>query len=203
MLLVAVGGGTGAPSYAVGSNAVPPALMLLVDAPVDTDELRVAMDTARRAGGVARVLLFHPADIESEITRHSLGFRLWPQEGASPGERFANAFRQAVDLGYDGAVVLLGAAGHRVDPSLITNAAAMLAEHNGVVLPADDDGSMALLALQQPEPALLAPERRGAGVDGDAVPSYDDVVRRAAQLRVRLVELSPASASSSAIQPGR
>lgn len=194
MLLVAVGGGTGAPSYAVGSNAVPPALMLLVDAPVDTDELRIAMDTARRAGGVARVLLFHPAEIETDLTRHSLGFRLWPQEGASPGERFANAFRQAADLGYDGAVVLHGAAGHRVDPSLVTNAAAMLAEHNGVVLADDGDGSVALLALQQPEPALLA---------GDAVPSYDDVVRRAAQLRVRLVELSPASASSSASQPGR
>jgi glycosyltransferase A (GT-A) superfamily protein (DUF2064 family) len=167
--------------------------MLLVDAPVDTDELRVAMDTARRAGGVARVLLFHPADIEADHTRHSLGFRLWPQEGASPGERFANAFRQAVELGYDGAVVLRGAAGHRVDPSLITNAAAMLAEHNAVAMPGDDDGSIALLALQQPEPALLA---------GDTVPSYDDVVRRAGQLRVRLVELSPASASSSASQPG-
>jgi hypothetical protein len=174
---------------------VPPALILLVDAPVDTDELRVAMDTARRAGGVARVLLFHPADIESDLTRHSLGFRLWPQEGASPGERFSNAFRQAVDLGYDGAVVLRGTAGHRVDPSLITSAAAMLAEHNGVALADDDDGSIALLALQQAEPALLA---------GDAVPSYDDVVRRAGQLRVRLAELSPASTSAtSASQPGR
>jgi glycosyltransferase A (GT-A) superfamily protein (DUF2064 family) len=168
---------------------VPPALIVLVDAGTNADELAVALDTARRTGGVARVLLFHPADIEADLARRTLGFRLWPQEGATPGERFANAFRQAVELGYDGAVVLHGRAGHRLEPSVITSAAAALGELMGAVVPGED-GAVALLALQQPEPALLA---------GDDVPSYDDVVRRAGQLRVRLAELS----SSSATQPGR
>lgn len=167
---------------------MPPALALLVDASIGADELAVGLDTARRAGGVARVLLFHPPEIETDLARRSLGFRLWPQEGTTPGERFSNAFRQAVELGYDGAVVVRPPA-FAADPAALTSAAAMLSEHMGVVLP-DDDGGVALLALQQPEPPLLA---------GDDVPSYDAVVRRAAQLRVRLVELSSTSGS----QPGR
>jgi glycosyltransferase A (GT-A) superfamily protein (DUF2064 family) len=167
---------------------VPPALALLVDASIGADELAAGLDTARQAGGVARVLLFHPADIETDLARRSLGFRLWPQDGATPGERFANAFRQAGELGYDGAVVVRPPA-FAADPSTLTSAAAMLSEHMGAVLPGDD-GGVAMLALQQPEPALLA---------GDDVPSYDDVVRRAAQLRVRLVELS----TSSGTHPGR
>lgn len=166
---------------------MPPALVLLVDASTDADELAAALDTARRAGGVARVLLFHPADIETDVARRSLGFRLWPQEGATPGERFSNAFRQAAELGYDGAVVVRPP--FAVDPDTLTNAATMLAEHMGIVL-RGDDGDVALLALQQAEPALLA---------GDDVPGYDDVIRRATQLRVRLVELSSTSVS----QPGR
>jgi glycosyltransferase A (GT-A) superfamily protein (DUF2064 family) len=169
---------------------VPPALIVLVDAATSGDELGIALDTARQVGGVARVLLFHPADIETDLARRSLGFRLWPQEGATAGERFSNAFRQAVDLGYDGGLVLRPAA-YDLDPSVITSAAAMLAEHMGVVLP-DDSGGVALLALQQAEPALLA---------GEDVPAYDEVVSRARQLRVRLVELSPSTPSGS--QPGR
>ena len=140
---------------------MPPALALLVDAPVDDEQLAAALDTARQAGGVARLLLFHPLEIETDLARRSLGFRLWPQDGATRGERFSNAFRQAVELGYDGAVVVR-LAGPEVDAATLTTAAAMLSEHMGVARRAERGDDLALLGLQQAEPALLA---------GDEVPS--------------------------------
>src|SRR5438067_13729603 len=80
----------------VASGAVPPALIVLVDDPDETDPTLLAtLDLARRVGGVGRVLLFHPDEAESKLTSRSLGYRLWPQTGSSAGERYANAFRQA------------------------------------------------------------------------------------------------------------
>lgn len=158
---------------------MPPALILLADASTGPDELAASLETARRVPGVARVLLFHPLEIEADLARRSLGFRLWPQEGDTAGARFANAFRQAAELGYDGAVVA-GADLREVDPTTVATAAALLEEHAGVVL-RDRDGGVALLGLQQPEETLLP------GTDG--VPAYDELLHRARQLRVRLVEL--------------
>ena len=68
----------------------------LTDDPAVADVLlRLTLDLARRVGGVGRVLLFSPAEAESQLTSRSLGFRLWPADGDTPGRRYANAFRQA------------------------------------------------------------------------------------------------------------
>ena len=79
----------------------------LSEDPAVADSLiRCALDLARKVGGVGRVLLFHPLEAEARLTSRSLGFRLWPADGDTAGQRFANAFRQAAELGYEGAVVL-------------------------------------------------------------------------------------------------
>lgn len=153
--------------------------------------LAATLDLARQVGGVGRVLLFHPPEAESRLARRALGFRLWPQDGATPAERYANAFRQAGELGYEGAVVV------RIDaPELpaerLGAAAGMLEEHQGVVAP-DGHGGIALLGLQRPEPNLFP-----AG----AVPGYDDLRTRAKQQLVRLVELDPHPTLTSATVEG-
>src|SRR5688572_30527412 len=114
-----------------------PALIVLTDdpaagAPGLTDDpsaadalLAATLDLARRAGGVGRVLLFHPPEAESSLVAKALGFRLWPQDGATAGERYANAFRQAGELGYEGAVVI-GLDVPEIDPDRLTDAAGML-----------------------------------------------------------------------------
>ena len=142
--------------------------------------LSATLDTVRQVAGVGRVLLVHPPDAESSLTPRALGFRLWPQLGSSPGERYARAFQQAIDLGYDGSVVIglnvpdLGAA-------RITEAVGLLEEHQGVVI-ADGEGGIGLLALQEPQPTLFA---------GEPVPTYRELCTRASQQLVRLVELPP------------
>jgi len=142
--------------------------------------LSVTLDTVRHVAGVGRVLLVHPPDAESSLTSRALGFRLWPQRGSSPGERYAAAFQQAIDLGYEGSVVIglnvpdLGAA-------RITEAVGLLEEHQGVVIGDGDDG-IALLALQEPQPTLFG---------GEPVPTYGELRARASQQLVRLVELPP------------
>ena len=139
---------------------MPPALIVLVDAPDDTDpSLSATLDLARRVGGVGRVLLFHPPEAESRLISRSLGYRLWPQTGNSPGERYANAFRQAAELGYEGSAVITLAAADDVTADRIGEAVGK---------------------LQEPQPTLFA---------GDELPGYDELVTRAAQQRVRLVEL--------------
>jgi glycosyltransferase A (GT-A) superfamily protein (DUF2064 family) len=166
--------------------------MVLVDDPAAgvaglTDEpeaaeglLAATLELARRVGGVGRVLLFRPAEAEARLASRALGFRLWPQEGDNPGERYANAFRQAVELGYEGALVL-GLASADLDPHRLTAMAAALEEHQGVLLP-DDGGGIAVLGLQRPEPTLFPP--------GD-MPSADRLRTRARQQRVRLLEADP------------
>ena len=174
-----------------------PALIVLTDDPTAgapgltenpdaADALLAAtLDLARRVGGVGRVLLFHPPEAESSLMAKALGFRLWPQDGATPGERYANAFRQAGDLGYEGAVVI-GLDVPDIDPDRLTEAAGMLEEHQGVVAP-NGQGGIALLGLQRPEPTLLT---------GATIPTYDELRTRAKQQLVRLVELDPHTALS-------
>jgi glycosyltransferase A (GT-A) superfamily protein (DUF2064 family) len=169
---------------------VRPALILLVDdtsvgVPGLTDDaetaqrlLTVALGHARQVPGVGRVLLFRPPEAESRLARQALGFRLWPQSGDSPGQRYANAFSQAVELGYEGSLVMgLGAATLPVEA--ISQALAVLHEHHGAVV-GDGHGGIALLGLQEPQPTLFS---------GTAVPTYAELRTRAAQQRVRLLEL--------------
>jgi glycosyltransferase A (GT-A) superfamily protein (DUF2064 family) len=140
--------------------------------------LSVTLDTARQVPGVGRILLVHPPDAESALTPRALGFRLWPQQGASPGARYAAAFQQADDLGYDGCIVI-GLNVPDIGHQRIAEAAALLHEHTGAVI-ADGSGGIALLALQEAQPTLFG---------GDAPPSYDELSTRAAQQLVRLVHL--------------
>ena len=163
---------------------MPPALVVLADA--TSDDMGAAMDVARRVGGVGRVLLFRPAEAESELARKSLGFRLWPQQGETDGQRFARAFEQARDLGYEGAVVV-APGGHGIGADRVTAAVTALEEHPGVIA-ADGDGGIALLGLQEPHPTLFK---------GDAMPDYAEMVNRAGQQRVRLVEVEVPAGSSS------
>src|SRR3954452_3230251 len=119
----------------VASGAVPPALIVLVDDPDDTDpSLSATLDLARRVGGVGRVLLFHPPEAESRLISRSLGYRLWPQEGATPGQRYANAFRQAADLGYEGSAVITLSAADDLTPERIGEAVSQLQEHHGAIV---------------------------------------------------------------------
>jgi glycosyltransferase A (GT-A) superfamily protein (DUF2064 family) len=159
---------------------VPPALIVLVDDPDETDSsLTATLDLARRVGGVGRVLLFHPPDAESKLIARSLGYRLWPQSGATSGQRYANAFRQAADLGYEGAAVITLDAADDLTAASIGEAVSKLQEHHGAIVP-DGRGGIAALVLQEPQPTLFP---------GDDVPTYDELVTRAGQQRVRLVEL--------------
>lgn len=158
---------------------MPPALVLLTDAP--DDALGEAMDVARSVGGVGRVLLFRPPEAETELARRSLGFRLWPQDGDTPARRFSRAFEQAADLGYDGAIVI-PAGGHVVGASCLARAVALLPEHAGVIAPMPcDDAAIGLLGLQEPHPTLF---------QGDDVPGYAEMINRATQQRVRLGEVA-------------
>ncbi|MHB8671520.1 MAG: TIGR04282 family arsenosugar biosynthesis glycosyltransferase [Acidimicrobiales bacterium] len=171
---------------------MPPALMVLVDDPaqgvpgVSTDPtvadalLRATLELARQVPGVGRVLLCHPPEIEGRLAARALGFRLWPQEGSSPGERYRNAFRQSADLGYEGALVI-GLNVPTITAAVLSGAATALEQHHGAVAP-DLDGGIALLALAEPQPTLFPT---------DSVPSHAELVTRAGQQRVRLVELPP------------
>jgi glycosyltransferase A (GT-A) superfamily protein (DUF2064 family) len=170
-----------------------PALIVLAEDPAGgvpglTDDARVAdtllartLELARAVGGVGRVLLFSPPEAETQLTSRSLGFRLWPAEGDTPGRRYANAFRQAGELGYEGAVVI-GLGVPAMPPARLTEAAGLLEEHQGVLIP-DGSGGVAVLGLQGAEPTLFPP--------GEAVPDHDTLCARARQQRVRLHELPP------------
>jgi len=170
-----------------------PALIVLVEDPAGgvpglTDDPRVAdtllartLELARAVGGVGRVLLFSPPEAEGALTSRALGFRLWPAEGDSTGRRYANAFRQAGELGYEGAVVL-GLGVPTIPPHRLTEAAGLLEEHQGVVVP-DGTGGVAVLGLQGAEPTLFPSDGR--------VPDHEILCTRARQQRVRLHELEP------------
>jgi glycosyltransferase A (GT-A) superfamily protein (DUF2064 family) len=174
-----------------------PALIVLADDPASgvpglTDDAQVAdtllartLELSRAVGGVGRVLLFSPPEAEATLTSRSLGFRLWPAEGDTPGRRYANAFRQAGELVYEGAVVI-GLGVPTIPPSRLTEAAALLEEHQGVLIP-DGSGGVAVLGLQGAEPTLFN--------GSDAVPTYDVLCTRARQQRVRLHELPPHQAT--------
>jgi glycosyltransferase A (GT-A) superfamily protein (DUF2064 family) len=168
-----------------------PALIVLAEDPAGgvpglTDDARVAdtllartLTLARAVGGVGRVLLFSPPEAEATLTSRSLGFRLWPAEGDTPGARYANAFRQSGELGYEGAVVI-GLGVPTIPPQRLTEAAALLEEHQGVLIP-DGAGGVAVLGLQGAEPTLFPPT--------GGVPDHDTLCTRARQQRVRLHEL--------------
>ena len=143
--------------------------------------LRRTLDLARRVGGVGRVLLFSPAEAEGQLTSRSLGFRLWPADGDTPGRRYANAFRQAGELGYEGALVM-GLGSPALPAPRVAEAAGLLEQHQGVLLP-DGSGGVTLLGLQAAEPTLFPPS--------DAVPTEDEIRTRARQQLVRLHELDP------------
>jgi glycosyltransferase A (GT-A) superfamily protein (DUF2064 family) len=175
-----------------------PALIVLADDPASgvpgvTDDAQVAdtllartLELSRAVGGVGRVLLFSPPEAETTLTSRSLGFRLWPAEGDTPGRRYANAFRQAGELGYEGAVVI-GLGVPDIPPARLTEAAALLEEHQGVLIP-DGSGGVAVLGLQGAEPTLFN--------GGDQVPTYEVLCTRARQQRVRLHELPPYAAGA-------
>jgi glycosyltransferase A (GT-A) superfamily protein (DUF2064 family) len=170
-----------------------PALIVLADDPASgvpglTNDPGVAdtllartLELSRAVGGVGRVLLFSPPEAEATLTSRSLGFRLWPAEGDTPGRRYANAFRQAGELGYEGAVVI-GVGVPDIPPARLTEAAGLLEEHQGVLIP-DGNGGVAVLGLQGAEPTLFN--------GGDEVPTHDVLCTRARQQRVRLHELAP------------
>ena len=169
---------------------MPLALIVLADDPADgvpglTDDpaaadrlLGATLTLARQVPGVGRVLLFRPPEAESRLAAKALGFRLWPQEGETAGERYANAFRQAADLGYEGAVVI-GLGVPTLPAGRLVEAAALLEEWHGAIA-ADGRGGVAVLALQEPQPTLLA---------GHGLPTSEDIRTRAAQQRVRIAEL--------------
>ena len=140
--------------------------------------LSATLDTVRQVPGVGRILLVHPPNAESSLTSRALGFRLWPQQGASAGQRYATAFQQANDLGYDGCVVI-GLNVPDLGHERIAEAVGLLEEHQGAVID-DGEGGIALLALQEAQPTLFG---------GDAPPTYDELSTRASQQLVRLVQL--------------
>jgi glycosyltransferase A (GT-A) superfamily protein (DUF2064 family) len=156
------------------------------DGPVADTLLARTLELARAVGGVGRVLLFSPPEAEATLTSRSLGFRLWPAEGDTPGQRYANAFSQAGELGYEGGVVI-GLGVPTIPPARLTEAAALLEEHQGVLIP-DGRGGVAVLGLQGAEPTLFP--------GGDGVPTCDELWTRARQQRVRLHELPPHPALS-------
>ena len=154
----------------------------LTDDPAAADLLlKHTLDVARQVGGVGRVLLFAPAEAEGRLTSRSLGFRLWPADGDTPGRRFANAFRQAAELGYEGALVL-GLGSPTLPAARVAEAAGLLEQHQGVLLP-DGSGGLTLLGLQSAEPTLFPP--------GPGLPTEEEIRTRARQQLVRLHELEP------------
>lgn len=169
---------------------VRPALVLLADGTAGhaedagtagerDDVVGAALELARATGGAGRVLLFHPLEAEATLTARALGFRLWPAEGETEGARWANAFRQAGELGYEGAVVLrLSAAG--LPPDRLTEVVELLGANAAVALP-DCRGGIAVLGLQRHEPTLLPPSPE--------VPDLETLRTRARQLRISLLEL--------------
>jgi glycosyltransferase A (GT-A) superfamily protein (DUF2064 family) len=153
----------------------------LTDDAAEADALLgAALDLARATGGVGRVLLFHPWEAEAPLTARALGFRLWPAEGDTEGARWANAFRQASDLGYEGAVVLRLDAAH-LPAARLNELVERLATSAAVVIP-DDAGGIVAVGLQRPEPGLVPP--------GSEVPTVEVLATRARQLRVPLCELA-------------
>lgn len=150
--------------------------------PAQADALLGAtLSLARKVGGIGRVLLFHPAEAETRLVSRALGFRLWPADGATPGERYANAFRQAGELGYEGALVI-GLDVPDMDPDRLSCAAELLGRHQGVIAE-DGRGGIALLGLQRHEPHLLP--------GGEDLPTAETIRTRARQQRVRLHDLDP------------
>ena len=148
--------------------------------------LGAALDVARATGGVGRVLLFSPPEAEAGLTARSLGFRLWPADGETEGARWASAFRQAGELGYEGAIVM-GLASAGIPAERLTEVVELLATNAGVVIP-DTGGAIAVLGLQRPEPTLLPPSA--------TVPDLDTLRTRARQLRIAVHELAPHPALS-------
>jgi hypothetical protein len=158
---------------------VPPALIVHADGTSDPAALTPALDLARSVGGVGRVLLFHPPELESDLATRAFGYRLWPLAGDTPGRRFAGAFDQAAALGYEGAVVVPVATAGELTPEVISGAVGAIAEHQGAIAAATD-GSIALLALPDPQPTLFP---------NDAMATFDELTTRAEQQRIRLRRL--------------
>ncbi|MEX2659596.1 MAG: DUF2064 domain-containing protein [Acidimicrobiales bacterium] len=157
----------------------------------DPDEADALLDAglalARATGGVGRVLLFHPPEAEAAMTARALGFRLWPADGEHAGTRWANAFRQAGELGYEGAIVVcLGAAD--LAAARLDEVVELLASNPAVLIP-DDVGGVVVFGLQRHEPALVP-----ATAD---VPDATILQRRARQLRIPLLELEAHQALTS------
>ncbi|MBA2625000.1 MAG: DUF2064 domain-containing protein [Acidimicrobiia bacterium] len=154
----------------------------LTDDPDAADTLLArTLELARAVGGVGRVLLFSPPEAETSLTSRSLGFRLWPADGATHGARYASAFRQAGELGYEGALVI-GLDMPTIAPDRLTEAATLLEDHQGVLVPGED-GRVAALGLQGAEPTLFPP--------GPDLPDVEGLRTRARQQLVRLHELEP------------
>ena len=74
---------------------------------------------------------------------------------------------------------MIGLAVPTLPADRIAEAAALLEEWHGAIV-ADGRGGVALLALQEPQPTILA---------GEGLPTSDDIRTRATQQRVRLFDL--------------
>ncbi len=154
----------------------------LTDDPAQADALLDAtLALARATGGVGRVLLFHPLEAEPALTARALGFRLWPADGGTAGARWASAFRQAGELGYDGAITI-GLTAAVLEAGQLDEVVELLATKPAVVVP-DDRGGITALALQRHEPALTPATAEP--------PDVETLQRRARQLRIPLLELEP------------
>ena len=158
---------------------MPPALIVYADGTSDPTVLGPALDLARNVGGVGRVLLFHPPEVESDLATRAFGYRLWPLAGDTVGRRYAGSFEQAAALGYDGAIVVPVETAGEVTPDLIAGAVAAIADHQGAIAAAGG-GSIALLALAEPQPTLFP---------NDAMPTFEELAARADQQRIRLRRL--------------
>ncbi len=119
------------------------------------------LERCERAVGAHRCHLALVGDLRraveaEEITRRLRGWTVRHQRGASLGERLAAAHRD-VGQSTGRAVVQVGMDTPHLDPAVLVEAAAALAEHDAVLGPAEDGGWW-LLGLRGPEHAAALRE---------------------------------------------
>ena len=145
--------------------------------------LRDRIDQVRSLHGAAPAIAYTPAESRPFFAELAPDFRLLPQVGDGLSARLTHTFRQLFDMGRDGVI-----ATDSDSPTLPTEhlqAAIDCLTANGadVVLGPSDDGGYYLVGLRRLHPALF-----------DEMPwstpeVYDETLRRAAQLGLRVASL--------------
>ena len=147
--------------------------------------LRDKIGQVRSLTGAAPVIAYTPAESRPFFAELAPDFLLLPQVGDGLSVRLTFLYQQLLDMGHDG-VIATDSDSPTLPTEYLQRALDSLAAHGAdVVLGPSDDGGYYLIGLRRLHPELF-----------DAMPwstpqVYDETLRRAATLGLRVMSLAP------------